>query len=150
MLSGGRGRVTELSLERSPTNVWKSIAPGMTPIVCVFLLTIGCGTVRSGGETPEGPIPGANVNIDPGKSAPYSLYTHCGIRSAQINGQVFYALPPAGDGSGNPPRGWGNPMDTGTMTLHGDGTADFRDPAGNSARFTSHPAGPTPSIPICA
>lgn len=116
----------------------------------VLLLATGCGTGAPVGETPEGQVPGGNVNIDPGKSAPYSLYTHCGVRSAQINGQVFYALPPVGDGSGNPPRGWGNPMDGGTMTLHRDGTADFRDPAGNTARFTSHPAGPTPGLPICA
>lgn len=94
--------------------------------------------------------PGGNVSINVGSSAPYGLYTHCGVLAATINGQTFYAEPPLSDGSGNPPPGWGNPYDDGDMTLRSATIADFHDSAGHSAHFTRTPSGPTPSIPICS
>ncbi len=38
----------------------------------------------------------------------YSLYTHCGIDKAQIDGTWWRASPPQDDANGNPPSGWGS------------------------------------------
>ncbi|MHB8489248.1 MAG: hypothetical protein ACYDCS_08510 [Candidatus Dormibacteria bacterium] len=84
----------------------------------------------------------SSLFMSTGASAPYDLYTHCGVLSASINGHIFYAEPALTDGSGNPPRGWGNPYDGGEMTLRSVTTADFRDPAGHSAHFARQPQGP--------
>ncbi len=76
--------------------------------------------------------PGAGVGI----AYPYRLYTHCGVRWAYFDGRWWEATPPVTDGSGNPPRGWGNPYDVGSFrkadedfavfTAQGGMTADFR------------------------
>lgn len=63
---------------------------------------------------------------------PYTLYTHCGIRWAYFNGRWWEASPPLDDGSGNPPRSWGNPSDTGTMELVNEGLARFISRAGHT------------------
>ncbi len=90
------------------------------------------------------------MSIKVGDSAAYRLYTHCGILSASINGETYYADPPLSDGSGNPPAGWGNPYDDGDITLQTATTAEFHDQAGHTAHLTSTPQGTTPSIPICS
>jgi hypothetical protein len=61
---------------------------------------------------------------------PYELYTHCGIDWAKINGRFWRAKHPLSDGSGNPPAGWGNPSQDGTLTFIGPTTARFDSPAG--------------------
>jgi hypothetical protein len=79
----------------------------------------------------------------------FRLYTHCGIIYADFNGQRFYADPVLGDGNGNPPGGWGNPFDDGTMTLVTATTAVFSDHAGNRAVFSTHPLAGIPTIYMC-
>ena len=106
--------------------------------------------VACGGTPGNAGAPGGDVAIEVGKSAPYRLYTHCGIHSAQINGQTFYANPPLSDGSGNPPSGWGNPYDDGTMTLRSPGVADFSDWLGHSAHFTAGPGRAASSVALCS
>jgi hypothetical protein len=54
------------------------------------------------------------------------------------------------DGSGNPPRGWGNPYDNGTMTLIDKSTAVFTDPAGHRAVFSTQPKDGIPTIEMCS
>jgi hypothetical protein len=93
---------------------------------------------------------GTSGSIGVGRSAPYRLYTHCGVLAASISGQIYYADPPLTDGAGNPPPGWGNPYDDGDMTLQTAMTADFHDSGGHAAHFTSTPRGQTPSIPVCS
>lgn len=85
----------------------------------------------------------------PPNSLPYRLYTHCGILYADLNGTRYYADPPVSDGNGNPTRGWGNPYDDGTLTIVDSNTVVFTDPAGNWARFTTHPASGIPTIYPC-
>ena len=92
---------------------------------------------------------GGDLEMQPGQTAAYRLYTHCGVLSATINHTTFYGDPALGDGNGNPPAGWGNPFDDGEMTLTTATTADFNDHSGNRAHFTARPAGPTPTIPMC-
>ena len=62
---------------------------------------------------------------------PYQLYTHCGIGWARIDGTFWRAKQPLSDGSGNPPPGWGNPFQDGTLSLIGPMTAKFESPAGS-------------------
>jgi len=85
-----------------------------------------------------------------GVGVPFQLYTHCGIRYADFDGRRFYADPPLDDGSGNPPRGWGNPFDNGTMTLVNKSTAVFTDPAGHRAVFSTQPKEGIPTIEMCS
>jgi hypothetical protein len=65
----------------------------------------------------------------------YQLYTHCGINEARIGNHYFEAVHPLSDGQGNPPPGWGNPYQPGTMTLLSPAMAVFRDQAGHHVRF---------------
>jgi hypothetical protein len=70
----------------------------------------------------------------------YVLETHCGILGAYFDGRLWVAAPPLSDGSGNPPRGWGNPFQRGTMRLTSPDQAEFR--AGRlRATFAPAPAG---------
>jgi hypothetical protein len=62
---------------------------------------------------------------------PYGLYTHCGIQWARIDGNFWRASRPLSDGNGNPPPGWGNPFQEGTLTLRDRTTAEFNSPAGS-------------------
>jgi hypothetical protein len=69
-----------------------------------------------------------------------SLYTHCGVVSAHVDGKLWLAKPPLTDGSGNPLPGW-DPNDTrGRWTATGS-TAEFRSDSGKRARFVLAPAG---------
>jgi hypothetical protein len=66
--------------------------------------------------------PGAQV----GQSYPYELYTHCGIEFEGFSGRWWQAETPLSDGHGNPPAGWGDPKQAGTMTLVAPDEAVFR------------------------
>jgi hypothetical protein len=59
----------------------------------------------------------------------YRLMTHCGIAWTNIAGTFWRAVHPLSDGHGNPPPGWGNPFQDGTLTLNGT-TARFSSRAG--------------------
>jgi hypothetical protein len=69
----------------------------------------------------------------------FTLYTHCGIDEARIGSRYFEAVHPLSDGAGNPPAGWGNPFQQGTMTLLSPTTAVFRDDAGHKVVFRLRP-----------
>jgi hypothetical protein len=64
------------------------------------------------------------------RAAPYTLLTHCGIEWAKIDCAFWRALRPLSDGNGNPPPGWGNPSQPGTLTFTNRTTAEFSSPAG--------------------
>jgi hypothetical protein len=112
----------------------------------VLLALTGCASGDNTPTNPHGPL-----SLKVGETATYALFTHCGVLYVTINGTTFYADPPLtdGSGSGNPPAGWGNPMDTGQITLITATTADFSDSSGHRAHFTSTPSGPTPTIQPC-
>jgi hypothetical protein len=118
-------------------------------VLGVTLCTIPLGGCASRGtDGTAANASGSSVSITVGSSVPYDLYTHCGVLSATINGQIFYAVPVLSDGSGNPPPGWGNPYDGGELTLRSPTTAEFHDSAGHSAEFARSPQGK--SIPVCS
>jgi hypothetical protein len=105
-------------------------------------VAIACGAPPlAGGTTPS--------RVQTGHTISYRLFTHCGVHSAEVNGNTFFAQPPLDDGNGNPPPGWGNPFDNGSLTLVDQHTAVFRDSAGHAVTFTDRPAGPPPSQLAC-
>ncbi|MFH8259541.1 hypothetical protein [Streptomyces roseolus] len=75
----------------------------------------------------------------PVRTIAYELYTHCGIDEARVGSTYFEAETPLSDGSGNPPDGWGNPTQLGTMTLTSETEAVFTDGAGHEVRFRARP-----------
>jgi hypothetical protein len=72
---------------------------------------------------------------EPGVAYAVDLYTHCGIRGIDIGGVWFAADPPLVEPGGNPPAGWGNPDQRGTVTLLSHDEAVFRDDAGHQVRL---------------
>lgn len=87
-------------------------------------------TVRATPSAPATPSP---------RTIPFELYTHCGIDEARIGSTYFEAETPLSDGSGNPPDGWGNPTQRGTMTLKSGTEAVFTDDAGHEVKFRARP-----------
>ena len=74
-----------------------------------------------------------------GRAVRYNLYTHCGVSEARLGNQYYVAVHPLSDGAGNPPAGWENPYDAGTMTLVSATEAVFTDGAGHSVVFRVRP-----------
>ncbi|MER6182004.1 hypothetical protein [Streptomyces sp. NPDC001652] len=95
----------------------------------------GCATTGEDGT--------ADRSAPPGREIPFDLYTHCGIDEARIGSTYFEAEVPLSDGSGNPPDGWGNPTQRGTMTLKSETEAVFTDHAGHEVRFRARPGAST-------
>ena len=70
-----------------------------------------------------------------GKTILFDLYTHCGIGEIKALGKYFERVGGTlGDGFGNPPKGWDNPYDKGTLSVVGD-SAVFRDGHGHEVNF---------------
>jgi hypothetical protein len=87
----------------------------------VLALAVALGGCAS--QVPPTPIATPSAPTAVRVIDPYDLRTHCGIREARVGHDYFVATPPMGDG--NPPSEWGNPDQTGTMTVYDDGTARF-------------------------
>jgi hypothetical protein len=108
----------------------------MVVVVAVVLAACDTGTATHGIK-PAGPSHRAAAPV--GSAQPYRLSTHCGIDEARIGSRYFEAAHPLSDGQGNPPAGWGNPFQQGTMTLLSPSEAVFRDDAGHYVRFRLRP-----------
>jgi hypothetical protein len=116
----------------------------------------GCGNAAPG-ASPSGagapavsavasaPVPpGTATDTVFGSPQPYTLLTHCGIDWVMIDGRWFEAAHPLSDGQGNPPPGWGNPDQPGTITLTSPTRAIFRDKAGHRVEFLLRPGATGP------
>lgn len=95
---------------------------GAPLVLAVATVCVACGVQTS---TPRRQTTGAH------RGEPYRLYTHCGIKWARIDGTFWLATSPLSDGNGNPPHGWGNPFQAGTLTLVSRTTAEFASAAGS-------------------
>lgn len=83
--------------------------------------------------------PGSSAPTTFGKTVPFDLYTHCGIGEIKALGKYFERVGGTlGDGFGNPPKGWGNPYDRGTLSIVGN-SATFRDDQGHEVNFKLRP-----------
>jgi hypothetical protein len=65
----------------------------------------------------------------------FDIYTHCGINGALIEGRWWEADPPLDDGNGNPPAGWDNPYQHGTLAAVDETTLLFTADSGMTARL---------------
>ncbi len=81
------------------------------------------------------PDPAQDGDAKTGQPYEYRLYTHCGIEFAQFNGRYWRTEQLTDKGGGNPPRGWDNPEQRGTMTLQRDDEAVFHDDRGHEVIF---------------
>jgi hypothetical protein len=93
------------------------------------LVLVGFALVVAGGGSQTASAKQSRTAMHAGK--PYRLYTHCGIQWARIHGSFWRVTRPLSDGSGNPPPGWGNPFQDGTLTMASRTTANFTSPAGS-------------------
>jgi hypothetical protein len=74
----------------------------------------------------------------------FGLYTHCGLDwplAMDFDGSFWDPNGPASDRSGNPPAGFGNPYDEGTVTLISPTLAQYRSRTGTMLQWNRH-AGP--------
>jgi hypothetical protein len=106
-------------------------------LVVVVLATAVLGACGTGSAINAGTAAGPSGSGPSAATAaqPYRLYTHCGIDEARIGNRYFEAVHPLSDGHGNPPAGWGNPFQRGTMALLSSSEAIFRDDAGHHVLF---------------
>ena len=71
----------------------------------------------------------------------FSLYTHCGLDNPvalDLDGSFWDTIGPgpASDGSGNPPAGFDNPYDNGTIQLLSHDRAEYQSQSGTVLRFS--------------
>jgi len=109
------------------------------------------GSARSGTEATSGQPEGDTLAADAGAAeaqplasspevgVPYAveLYTHCGVFGIELGSIWFAADPPLVEGAGNPPPGWGNPYQPGTVTLLTADEALFGDAVGHEVRLSA-------------
>ncbi len=79
-----------------------------------------------------------------GVSYQFQLYTHCGLdwpQTMDFDGSFWDPIGPAppSDGFGNPPAGFGNPIDCGTITLISPTLAQYRSSTGTVMQWRRHP-----------
>lgn len=65
-----------------------------------------------------------------------TVFTHCGLRHVDFDGSEWGISGPLSDGSGNPPHGFANPDDTGTVTLTSPDTAIYVSELGERRTLT--------------
>lgn len=121
---------------------------GLAIAVGAAVILGACSTGNAAHGTRHDGSPRA-VAATGGSPRPYQLYTHCGIDEARIGNRYFEAVHPLSDGNGNPPAGWGNPYQQGTMTLLSPSEAVFRDNAGHQVLFRLR-SGATSFKHVCA
>lgn len=117
---------------------WRGGPALAAAVMAVVLAACGSGSGPAAqGTTPARPstTAAAAAAAAGGSARPYQLYTHCGIDEARIGNRYFEAVHPLSDGQGNPPPGWGNPYQPGTMTLVSAAKAVFRDHVGHRVQF---------------
>ena len=121
----------------------KRVAFTLTGVLAVTILLAGCSQ-KTPIAAPTTPAQSGQV-----QTVVFDLYTHCGINNFMAYGKYFARIGGSlSDGSGNPPDGWGNPFQRGTLTLLGD-TAVFRDKLGHVERFKAEKR-PADSHGLCA
>ena len=131
-----------------------TLAGPLLACAAAVLLTAGCA--RGEAVTGEpGPVTAPAVagtgagTAAAARSMAYDLYTHCGVDEAKIGARFYEAVTPLSDGNGNPPAGWGNPYQAGTMTLVSATEAVFTDKAGHRVVFAVRP-GATAFRQLCS
>lgn len=110
-----------------------------------LVITIGSAVI---GTALSGCASSAGASISP-TASPFALYTHCGINEIRLGSHYYLAETPLSDGQGNPPAGWDNPYQQGTITLISASTAVFQDSKGQRLVFHIRP-GATGYLHLCS
>jgi hypothetical protein len=113
----------------------------LTVAAMAALTLTGCATDHN--------VEGAPETRPSPQSSPFALYTHCGIDEANIDGRWYRASHQLSDGSGNPPKGWGNPFQQGMVTFTSDTEVVFTDTVGHQVLFVLR-AGAYGPLRICS
>ncbi|MDA0263475.1 MAG: hypothetical protein O3A93_04945 [Chloroflexi bacterium] len=111
----------------------------LAALLSLALLACGAGTTATATPSPmptAAPLSEA-APAEIGVRYAHRLYTHCGIRYADFDGRRWLADPALGDA--NPPPGWGNPFDPGTIELLAEDRAMFISHSGERAFFIPAP-----------
>jgi len=92
-------------------------------------------------------VPATGLPGAPEVGVPYALdlSTHCGVLGTDVGGTWFAADPPLVEGPGNPPAGWGNPYQPGTLTLTSSDEGLFTDDAGHEVVLRAAPESARPA-----
>ncbi|HMD91887.1 MAG TPA: hypothetical protein VKG80_04515 [Trebonia sp.] len=115
---------------RKPGNgLWQGAGAAAVGGAVAVVVAFGLGSGSSATRLPAG--------------KPYDLYTHCGVSEARVGSQYYVAVHPLSDGAGNPPAGWGNPYQAGTMTQVSATEAVFTDTVGHRVTFRARPGAKT-------
>ena len=118
----------------------RSLAGGAGALLA--LTVAGCGYAGAPGDA------GPSQTATPARVA-FELYTHCGIHELTFEGRWYERVGGAlDDGEANPPAGWDNPHQAGTLTVSGT-TAVFSDSSGHRETFALR-AGATAPKTICS
>ena len=106
-------------------------------------MVVACEQADRRGERSHSAAGGSErEGIQVGKEYPFALPVHCGVLGAHFGGREWNANPPLSDGSGNPPQGWDENTEHGTMTLLAADRAVFRSSSGDrTANFALRPSG---------
>jgi len=123
---------------RAPVLV--AVATAAVVIAVVITATVGHRpqTIRPAGQ-PQPSAGAAPAETGAGTPMPYELVTHCGIDEARIGTVYYEADHPLIVGAGNPPPGWSDPVQPGTMTVLDASRAVFRDDRGHEVFFHVRP-----------
>jgi hypothetical protein len=98
-------------------------AKALRPRACHSYSRRGCSS-----EVTPRYIPAGSLEV--GVPYRYNLYTHCGLLPFELRGSVWTVLGETSDGNGNPPTGFGNLFDKGTLWLIDADHARFRSSQG--------------------
>lgn len=121
---------------------WRGTGAGVVgpmAVAAVAGVIAGCASASSPRSVPPASArPSAAATP---RSVHYDLYTHCGIVYARVGNRWYETTQPLSDGSGNPPPGWANPYQPGTLTFVSPTRVIFTDKAGHRVVFTLVPSG---------
>lgn len=89
---------------------------------------VGAPAVWRGWSENAANSPSAITGVD----YPIAIYSHCGLDRARFDfdGSFWMAIGETSDDAGNPPDGYDNPYDGGTIRLLPDGTAEYTSSGG--------------------
>ncbi len=123
------------------------------PVRRLSFILLGILVVASSitGCTQRRPIATPTIvkKTDQVQTVPFTLRTRCGINELMANGRYFQRVGGyLDDGSHNPPAGWDNPSQSGTLTISGN-IAVFRDKLGHVERFKAGKR-PEGSVGLCS
>lgn len=109
-------------------------------IVLVLAAWIGGGvTTRLGiWRAPWVAPAGIPLSGEPDTGVAYTvkIWTHCGLRLVEFDDDMWAISGVLSDGRGNPPWGFGNPFDVGTVTLTSPETAIYQSSRGERRDLT--------------